>query len=77
MPSQRTKKAHEARGLPAEGFVRIARVLEAVPVSKSAWYRGIRLGLYPAPVKIGPRMSAWRVEDIRQAIARFGDSAAA
>jgi prophage regulatory protein len=40
-----------------------------VPVRKSAWWDGVRSGRFPKPVKLGPRVTAWRVEDIRALIA--------
>lgn len=43
-----------------------------IPVSKSTWWEGVRSGRYPKPVKIGPRATAWRVEDIRALIAQRG-----
>lgn len=57
--------------LPPEGFVRLPVVLRVLGVGKTAFYLGIRDGKYPAPVKLGPRTSAWRVEDIRALIAKF------
>jgi predicted DNA-binding transcriptional regulator AlpA len=40
-----------------------------IPVSRSKWLDGVRVGLYPKPVKcLGQRISAWRVEDIRSLI---------
>ena len=36
-----------------------------IPVSKSTWWAGVRSGRYPKPVKLGERITAWRVEDIR------------
>ncbi len=56
---------------PAMGFLRLPEVLALVPVSKSTWWSGIRAGLYPEPVKIGERCTAWRVEDIRDLIERI------
>ena len=35
-----------------------------IPISKSAWYDGIKAGRYPRPLKLGPRTSVWRSEDI-------------
>lgn len=55
--------------LPAEGFVRLPAVLANIPVSKSTWWAGVASGRYPPSVKLGPRMTAWRVEDIRALIA--------
>lgn len=58
--------AYMARdGLPAEGFVRLPQILAVIPVSKSSWYAGVKSGRYPAPVKLGPRTSAWHVSDVR------------
>ena len=57
--------------LPEEGFVRLEQVLEVIPVSRSTWFRGIEQGLYPAPVKLGARASAWRVQEIRELMSRF------
>jgi predicted DNA-binding transcriptional regulator AlpA len=37
-------------------------------VSKSTWWAGVKSGRYPASVKLGPRITAWRVEDIRKLI---------
>jgi len=58
--------------LPQTGFVRLPGVLAPngpIPVSKSTWWAGIKDGRYPKPVKLGPRITAWRVEDIRALIA--------
>lgn len=54
--------------LPAEGCVRLAQILAPagpVPVSKSTWWAGVKDGRFPKPIKLGPRITAWRVEDIR------------
>ncbi|RLA48223.1 MAG: transcriptional regulator [Gammaproteobacteria bacterium] len=39
-----------------------------IPVSKSTWWAGVKLGRFPQPIKLGPRTTAWRVEDIRALI---------
>ena len=59
--------------LPSTGFLRLPQVLALVPISKSSWRKGCRSGLYPKPVKLGPRTTAWRVEDIAALIASFGE----
>ena len=51
--------------LPETGFIRLPVVLSVIPISKSSLYAGIKKGVYPAPVKLSERTSAWRVEDIR------------
>lgn len=60
--------------LPATGFVRLARIIPPkgpIPVSKSTWWAGVKDGRYPKPVKLGPRITAWRVEDIHELIRSF------
>ncbi len=57
--------------LPPTGFVRLPCILAPhgpIPVSKSSWWQGVKDGRYPKPVKLGPRITAWRVEDIRTLI---------
>ncbi len=61
--------------LPKTGFLRLPSVLAPlgpIPVSKSTWWAGIKVGRFPRPVKLGPRITAWRVEDIRALIEKGG-----
>ena len=57
--------------MPSEGFVRLPVVIAVLGIGKTTFRRGIREGRFPKPVKIGPRSSAWRVEDIRATIAEI------
>lgn len=64
--------------LPETGFLRLPQILgnpnaeppipAIIPVKKTTWWNGVKSGLYPKPVKLGPRVTAWRVEDIRELI---------
>jgi len=74
--------------LPETGYLRLPQIIgnpkadppipALIPVSKSAWWEGVKSGRYPAPVKLGPRITAWRVEDIRALIeALFQDAVSA
>jgi predicted DNA-binding transcriptional regulator AlpA len=58
--------------IPQTGFLRLAQVLAIIPLSKSTWFEGCRAGRYPKPVKIGPRASAWKAEDIAALVERLG-----
>lgn len=61
----------EQKALPETGYVRLKRILGPIgpiPVSKSTWWAGVKDGRFPKPVKLGPRTTAWRVEDIRRLI---------
>jgi len=60
-------------GSERTGYVRPADILAPsgpLLISKSTWWSGIKAGRYPKPVKLGPRITAWRVEDIRALIDR-------
>jgi prophage regulatory protein len=57
--------------VPETGFIRLPGVLAVIPVSKASWYAGIKKGLYPRPVSLGPNTRAWAAEDIRALITRI------
>ncbi|WP_245265566.1 helix-turn-helix transcriptional regulator [Mesorhizobium sp. LSJC265A00] len=42
-----------------------------MPVSRSTWWAGVREGRFPQPVKLGPRITAWKREDINALVASF------
>jgi len=50
------------------GFLRLSQVLAIYPIGKSTWWAGVKEGRFPKPVKLGPRTTAWRVQDIRALI---------
>ncbi|NHQ88442.1 AlpA family phage regulatory protein [Iodobacter sp. HSC-16F04] len=52
--------------LPVSGFVRQPAVLACVPFSATTLWRKCRAGSFPSPVKLSERVTAWRVEDVRQ-----------
>lgn len=62
-----------------DGFLRLRAIigdrkrgeLGLIPIAKSAWYDGIAKGIYPKPVRLSPRTSAWRASDIRELIDRL------
>ena len=60
--------------LPLTGFMRLPQILQLIPISKSAWWQGCRDGRFPKPVKLGPKTTAWRVEDIAALIESIGSS---
>lgn len=71
-----------ATALPETGYLRLPQIVgktargnlpaipALIPVSRSTWWAGVRSGRYPRPVKLGERITAWRVEDIRALIER-------
>jgi len=68
---------HNAQRLPETGFLRLPQIIgdpqkglpPIIPVKKTCWWDGVKSGRFPKPVKLGPRVTAWRVEDIRALIA--------
>lgn len=62
--------------LPQEGFVRLPQVLYVLGIGKTSFWMGIKEGRFPAPVKLGPRTSVWRVEDIRNLIKHYSEGSA-
>ena len=58
--------------IPTTGFLRLPQVLNIVPISKSAWWEGCKTGRFPKPVKLGPRTTAWKAEDIASLVKQLG-----
>jgi len=59
--------------IPTTGFLRLSQVLTIVPISKSAWWAGCKTGRFPKPVKLGPRTTAWKAEDIAALVKQLGE----
>lgn len=62
---------NQTQQLPETGFLRLRAILAPagpIPVSKSTWWQGIKDGRFPKPIKLGKRVTVWRVEDIRRLI---------
>lgn len=57
--------------LPERGLRRLKSIIKPrgpIPVSRSTWWAGVKSGRFPAPVKLGPRITAWRDADIQRLI---------
>lgn len=65
--------------LPETGFLRLPQIIgrpatddspaipALIPVCASTWWAGVKSGRFPQPVRtLGGRITAWRVEDIRE-----------
>lgn len=48
----------------ARALLRLPQVLALVAVSKTTWWKLVREGRAPQPVKLGDRCTAWRATDI-------------
>jgi prophage regulatory protein len=70
--------------LPETGYLRLPQIIgnpkatppipAVIPVSKSTWWAGVKSKRFPQSFKLGPRVTAWRVEDIRALIEKLTTS---
>lgn len=51
-------------------LLRLPEVLKILPISRTTFYEGIALGIYPAPVRLGKRTVAWWEGEILAALDR-------
>ena len=68
--------------LPETGFLRLPQIIgdskaepplpPIIPVKKSCWWDGVKSGRFPKPVKLGPRTTVWRAEEIKAFIESAG-----
>lgn len=66
--------------LPETGFLRLNQIVgnpkrgipAMIPIGRSTWWGWVNIGKAPAPIKLGPRTTVWRIEDIRKFIAVSG-----
>ncbi|MCW8450615.1 helix-turn-helix transcriptional regulator [Legionella quinlivanii] len=54
--------------LPEKGCIRLKHILQLIDVSKSTWWKGVKDGRFPQPVRFGSRLTMWHVEDIKRLI---------
>ena len=64
--------SQQQSSIPSIGFLRLPQILAIIPISKSAWWEGCRTGRFPKPVKLGPRTTVWKAEEIRAFIENSG-----
>jgi prophage regulatory protein len=62
-------------GLPEAGLVRLPQIIgnpkadppipAVIPICRASWWAGVKSGKFPQPIKLGPRTTCWRVDEIR------------
>ena len=65
------KGGDRMKPLPEFGYMRLKEILEYIPVSKSTWWAGVKSGRFPKGTKLGERITAWPVEEIRRLLHSF------
>ena len=68
-----TSTAHQPQAtntidLDRPGYVRIETVLAVYPISRAAWYQGIKDGIYPKAVQLSRRSVGWPTSAIKALI---------
>ena len=62
-----TKAQKDGYGVPhTSGFLRLRQVLQLIPIGRSTLYQKMKVGAFPSAIKLGPRITAWRAEDIHE-----------
>ena len=49
-------------------LLRLSEVLEIVPVSRTTWYEGMKIGIYPQAISLGGRRVAWWQQSVLDCI---------
>lgn len=49
-------------------ILRVGDVLKVLNISRACFYKGLKKGLYPQPVRLGVRAVGWRASDIAKLI---------
>src|SRR2546422_768922 len=53
--------------LPETGMFRIQQFIPSlISVGRSTWWKGVKAGTYPQPVRKKPGGTFWRAEDLRE-----------
>jgi predicted DNA-binding transcriptional regulator AlpA len=56
--------AQAVQAIDPHSLLRLPAVLRLIPVGRSTWWKGVKDGRFPAPVKLGERTTAWRASDV-------------
>ncbi|AYV35650.1 hypothetical protein DBR07_04540 [Aeromonas sp. HMWF036] len=68
-------QSHQPRVLPAEGYVRAKILAPMLGIAEVTLWRWAADGKIPKPIKLGSRVTAWRVEDVRRWMDAQGQAA--
>lgn len=64
--------------IPDSGFLRLKQILgdpkknipAIIPISRSAWFLGVKSGIYPSGLSLSAKVVVYRAEDIRALLNR-------
>jgi predicted DNA-binding transcriptional regulator AlpA len=52
-------------------FLRLPQILKLIPIGASSWWRWVAQGKAPKGIKLGPKTTVWRAEDISAFMEQF------
>jgi len=52
-----------------QALYRVPQILELIPIGRSTWWKWVAEGKAPKGLKIGPKTTVWKSEEIHQLIA--------
>ena len=67
-----TEPALKRVGFPLSGYVRLKQIIAPygpLPISRSGFLAGVKIGKFPKPHKISVRVTVWKAEDINELLA--------
>ena len=64
MASNKEKSSNDLSNLPDDAIIRLPDVLRLYPISKSAWWQGVKDKRFPAAIPLGVRARGWRLGDV-------------
>ena len=66
-PKRITPVPSDSSGPPKPKKIRVTERPQypaIIPISKSAWWEGVKEGKYPKPIKLGSRTTVWRASEV-------------
>lgn len=60
--------------LPRQGLSRASQILPLLPFGSTTLWKWSREGLFPAPIRISPTITAWRNADVLDWLAEQGNN---
>lgn len=53
----------------SDRLLRLEQIIPGlIPVSKTSWWNGIKAGIFPPGLKLGPRTRAWKESEIMELV---------
>lgn len=62
-PIQDTARLLRVRDIIGDPFAN-PPIKPIIPVCRTTWWNGVKSGRFPKPIKLGPRVTAWRHSDV-------------